>query len=467
MAKTSVDKLVSLILEEIKGRLSPDKPVFLSSWGDVMKFFSIGAPEQAQEIEMGEMANIKKIPRKLDTPLKLNINELDQSQSTALPKIVSLDPDTNEFVEDVIIGDEVITMPNGVEVLKFFNYGEEEKLDRAKKVSAYVVLPENIFYKHPPRNVKMGTKYVPTDLNIEPEGESEEERDARLKKLARQNEAYAKKYVIYPSINNFFSRRDILNRLDVSLVPETWAGPLRTERTTNKEIRFHFGGNGKAINIEFYAVRDLSSIEEALDEILKTRMDIEDGADVENRQRKRSSTKPREYANYIYTRGGNWDAIQRIYDEENFKQAGEYTRILKLLKQNIQKGQMGLNTFSKLVIDGDVSGNDYILRGKFDCTLNYRTVEKGTGNKAGEIVPPLYAEIRRALPPEVRNDPDFSIRKNKNFFGTRDGEGIFADLMKKLGDEMMTKINPDEVLNKIMTLLIPTNVSRDFLPSED
>jgi len=468
MAKIDVDKVVSLILEQInRGGAAPNRPVYLANWSDVVSFFDLNSAETHEE-EMGEMANIKKIPRKLDEPIRLHITELDQTQSTSLPKIVSLDPDTNEFVEDTIIGDEVITMPNGVEVLKFFNYGEEEKLDRGNKVSAYVVLPENIFYKHPPRNVKMGSQYVPKDLSIAPEDETEEERDARLEKIARQNEAYAKRYVIQPAINDFFSRRDILNRLDVSLIPETWAGPLRTERTTNKEIRFQFGGNGKSVNIQYYAVKDISSIEDALDDILKTRMDIDaGGADVVNRQRTRSSTKPREYANYIYTRGGNWDAIQRIYDEEHFKEEGEYTKILKLLKKNIQEGKMGLNTFSKLFIDGDMAGNDYVLRGKFTCTLNYRTIEKGTGNKAGPIIPDLFAEVRRPIPPEILRDPDFSIRKNPDFFGKKGGDGIFTDLLKKLGDEMIAKINPDEVLNKIMTLLIPTNVSKDFLNTED
>lgn len=456
MKSITPDKLVSLILEELQKAQAPDKPIFFHDFNDIERYFGFSAG--GHESEMGEMANIKKIPEKLPEPLNISIDELSP-ESRNIPHIVSVDPVTNQLVEGRIIGDEVITLPNGVKVLKFQNYGEGEKLDRANHVAAYVVLPENIFYKHPPRNVKMGSQYVPKDLESAPENETPEERDARLKKIGINNEAYAKRYVIYPAINNFFSKPEILNRLDVSLIPETWAGPFRTERTTNKEIRFEFGGNGHSINIEFYSVKDIDSIEGALEEIFKTRLDIEDG--VENRERKRSATKPREYANYIYTQGGNWDAIQRIYDEENFKKAGEYTSILKLLKQNIQKGQKGLNVMSKLIINGDLSNaEEYRLSAKFATTLNYRTV--GDVVKAGDLISPIIVEVRRPIPPEIIESETFSVRTNKNFFGKAGQDGIFVELMNKLGDEMLNKINPDEVLAKISDLLVPTNIDKEF-----
>jgi hypothetical protein len=462
MKSITPDKLVSLILEEIQKTQAPDKPIFFNNFNDIERYFGFNTGEDlgGHAAEMGEMANIKKIPEKLPEPINISVDELSP-ESRNIPRIVSMDPTTKELVEGRIIGDEVITLPNGVKVLKFTNYGEGEKLDRSNKVAAYVVLPENIFYKHPPRNVKMGSQYVPKDLETEPENETPEDKEARLEKIKINNEAYAKRYVIYPAINNFFSKPEVLNRLDVSLIPETWAGPFRTERTTNVEKHFSFGGNGHSIHIEFYAVKDIDSIEGALDEIFQTRMDIEDG--VENRQRKRSETKPREYANYIYKRGGNWEAIQRIYDEENFKKAGEYTDILKLLKQNIQKGQKGLNVMSKLIITGDLeNGTEYVLKAKFTAILNYRTVEKGTGVKAGELINPVFAEVRRPIPPEVAGDESFSVRSNKNFFGKAGQNGIFVELMNKLGDEMMAKINPDDVLTKISELLVPMNVDKEF-----
>ena len=459
MGNLTRDKLVSLILEEIQqGHLAPNKPVFLSNWGDVVRYFNIGIGGAGHETEMGEMANIKKIPRKLGEPLRINVNELNQSQSSHLPKIVSMDPDSDQLVENVIIGDEVIDMPNGVEVLKFYNYGEGEKLDRSNRVAAYVVLPENIFYKHPPRNVKMGTHYVPKNLTLTPEGESDKNREARLAKIKAENEGYAKKYVIFPVINKFFSARQILDRLDTSLIPETWASTLRTERVTNKELRMLFGGNGSNIEFEIYAVRDIDNIEAALDEVLKTRMDIEDG--VENRERKRSETKPREYANYIYTRGGNWVLIQRIFDKNAFKNAGEYTKILKLLKQNIQKGEKGFNVFSKLSIKGATNGpEEYLAEATFTATVNYRTVEAPV--EGGQIINPIRVPISKEIPEEVSNGGDFSARTQPGFY-----RELLQELLVKLGQEMIAKINPDEVLNKITDFLIPTNVNKEFLNPE-
>lgn len=478
MAKITVNKLVSLILEEIKNEQPLNRPIYFKSLDDVLNY--LGDSVEQPETEMGEMANKRKSAnfQQIDPPLRIPITDLSP-ESKPIKKIICKDPVTGELIEDIIIADEQVTLPSttraeGLICVKFQNYAEEANPDRPKTPKEFVVMPEKLYWKYEPRSKKFGTEYKKPDYSIPKPGETEHEKEVREKKPLSNNERWAKYYVIHPAINNLFSRRDILNRLDVSLIPETWAGILRTERTTNKEIRFNFGGNGKSINIEYYAVKDFddvkmedgtikSGIEAALEEIFKTRMDLEMGVDTETRTRNRSKTKPREYANYIYRKGGNWDAIQRIYDEEQFKNAGEYTRILKLLKQNIQEGKKGLNVFSKLFIDGDVTGGgDYVLRAKFISELNYRTVEGGTGKSMGELIPPIFAEVRRPLPEGAGNNPNFSVRGNKEFFG-KQGEGIFKDLMDKLGQEIIDKIQPDEVLTKITGILIPSNVNKEFL----
>ena len=481
MKSITPDKLVSIILEEIKKVQAPNKPLYFDSLNDVMSYYGLNNANAGHETEMGEMAhNVKKL-ESLAEPMYIPIEEVESVTRAKLPKIRCVDPATGDFVEDVIIGDEVIELPNGLLMMKFQNY-ESPQQDRFKtgKFAHYIVLPENEYYKHPPRNAKYNTAYEPKDLSVGPEGESPKDRDFRLTKLQKENEAYAKRYVIFPAINNLFGRKDVLDRLDVSLIPETWANQFRTERTTNVEQRFKFGGNGTEIIAEFYAVRDfddiestdeegnaisISGIENALNDIIKTRMDIEDG--IQNRERNRSQTKPREYANYIYTMGGNWAAIQRIFDENEFKSAGEYTRILKLLKQNIQKGKKGMNVFSKLYIKGDVEGEEYVLKGTFKATLNYRTVTSRTGASAGDLFPPFTVEVRRRVDPDKLATPGFSVKTNKNFFGKasdQDGgeKGIFVELMQKMGDAMLDNINPDEVLGKISELLIPVNVDKNF-----
>ena len=483
MAKITVNNLVSLILEEIKNEQPLNRPI--KSLDDVLNY--LGDSGEQPEAEMGEMANKRKSAnfQQIDPPLRIPITDLSP-ESKPIKKIICKDPVTGELIEDIIIADEQVTLPSttragGLICVKFQNYAEEANPDRPKTPKEFVVMPEKLYWKYEPRSKKFGTEYKKPDYSIPKPGETEHEKEVREKKPLSNNERWAKYYIIHPVINNLFARQDILNRLDVSLIPEIWAGQLRTERTTNVEKRFSFGGNGKTINIEYYAVKDFddikmedgtikSGIEAALDEIFKTRMDLEmAGTDMKERERVRSKTKPREYANYIYQQGGNWEAIQRIYDEQQFKNAGEYTKILKLLKQNIQEGKKGLNVFSKLFIEGDVRGDQYLLRGAFKVELNYRTVEGGTGKSLGELIPSVFVQLSSQLPMGVRPE-DMTIRNNKDFFGKRgeDGRitGMFPDFMDMLGDELIDKINPDEVLTKITGILIPSNVNKEFLNQE-
>jgi hypothetical protein len=454
--------------------------MYFKSLNAIIDYF--GMNENPPETEMGEMANIRPtaVVEKLDQPMRIPIVELDSTSKLRGP-IISLDPDTNELVEGVIIGDEIVTLksetrPDGLVCLKFQNYSGESNRDRPKKPKEYVVLPEKYYSQHEPRSKKWGTAYKKPDYTVPIPGETERQKEVREKKPETNNERWAKYYVINPSINQLFSRQEILSRFDVSLIPEIWAGPLRTERTTNREIRFSFGGNRPTINLEYYAVHDfedveqedgtvISGIEAALNDVFMTRMDMEQGVDVKARQRARSKTKPREYANYIYRRGGNWAAIQRIYDENEFKNAGEYTKILKLLKKNIQEGKASLNTMSKLYIDGDAVGNEYILRAKFEAQMNYRTAQTSRGTTVKDLIQPIFVEYRAPLPEDI-NVESMTIRNNREFFGTAENPGIFQALINKLGNELIDKIEPDEVLTKLTSIIVPENISKEFAGPE-
>ena len=55
----------------------------------------------------------------------------------------------------------------------------------------------------------------------------------RLKKLSVQKESNAKRFGIFPVINNIFSRHDVLDKLDECLIPETWGTRLRVEHIRN------------------------------------------------------------------------------------------------------------------------------------------------------------------------------------------------------------------------------------------
>jgi hypothetical protein len=499
MKKITPDKLVALILEEIKKPKAPDHPIYFETLDDVYQYYGFDENmEQSHESEMAEMANVRdafKNIQRLAEPLYIPVNQVSEFHGDFPNPVRCLDPRTNQIVENVIIGDLILPLPNGQEMLAFQNYapGIDPNADKTTmdqrsnlgthnrpKKQHFLVLPENAFYHFEPRNKRYNSEYIPRDLTIEPEGETPEEKEARLIQLAQDNENYAKRYIIFPAVNELMSRKEILDRLDVSLIPETWANMFRTERTTNVETRLKFGGNGTDIQAEFYAVRDfddvettdeqgnkvvISGIENAMNDIIKTRMDIEDG--IENRERKMSQTKPREYANYIYTRGGNWEAMQRIYDESQFKAQGEYTKKLKLLRKNILKGKKGANIFSKLTIHGELEGNTYVLQAKFQAELFYRTVGIQTASKGGQIIEPIRAEVRKNVTDEQIQQQSFTIKRNRNFFGTGKAKTtgppeIFTGLMDKLGEKMLNEINPDEVLTKISQLLVPANLDKEF-----
>lgn len=455
----SIKRLVGLILEEIEKQNVGNDPIFFGSSSDVLKFIQSRNGGNGVDMDMSEMANIRYSEETLPDYMYIPVSELSPKSVNVPDKIVCLDPATNEMVEGVIIGNKVRTWPEAPELkfLAFVNYGKSLGIDRKDYTTQYVLIPENIFRQHKPRTKDFGMMYTKKDLETSPEGETEEEKKKRLKLIKSNNEGYVKRHVIYPSINHFFSQPKILNRLDISLIPEIWATSMRTERTTNREKRFKWGDNGRSLNIEFYSVKDINDIDSVLDDIFNTRMDLEDG--VENRERKMSKTKPREYSNYIYRRGGKWNAIQRIYNADEFKKAGEYTKVLKLLKKNIQKGEKGVNTMSRLVIEGDVVDDRfYELRAKFTVELNYRTISGDEPQSAGELIDPIYVSVRKELPEEAITDGDFTVKKYKGFFGTNGQDGIFTELFKKMGDEMMSKINPDEVLNKITELATPADI---------
>jgi hypothetical protein len=456
MAKITVNKLVNLILEQIKkDQLAPDRPMFFSNLNDVVAYYGFNHSEQSHETEMAEMANIVKEYRKLTEPLRISIDEISPETRGSLPKIISLDPDTNEFVEDMIIGNEINTLPNGVEMLKFQNYGEEGKLDRGKKIAHYILLPENIFYKHPPRNVKMGSQYVPKNLELEPGGETEDEKAIRLKRLSAIKENRTKRYGIFPIINDLFSRHEILDHLDICLIPETWASPLRTEHTKNVIRKKKFGTDSPEIDVDFYASRDLKDIDSTVNAMLDLRAQLALG-EAGMREREVSAHVPRRHANYIY-RGGNWAGKQRVHDKEFFKSAGGKTMVYTLNSKNIQEGEKEINIESILHLTGNIAGRNYVLNALFNVTLNARNKETGEGQERGQLINPITVSLSKPIPRGIDQET-FNLDNNIDFFIdqgrtiNKQRTGLLPDLMNKLGQSIMETIDPDDVQEKVVRL---------------
>jgi len=515
MKKINVDSLVSLIIEQINSQPANEVPsegfdpnhfTYIDNLADYPELFqpedeetdvSLNPPKSADDVapndvspesEVDEMAQVVKEPIELlEEPLRIPSNTLvtkpDKYGNTVpIPRILCIDPDTNEYGEEgMIISNEMMVMPSGERVLRFANWGEDQKRDRSVKRLHYLVFPRDFdedqstqYLTDKPRNARFSSQYVRPDYETEPPNELPKDKEKRLARILAITKANIKRYGIYPIINDLFSRHEILDRLDISLIPETWAGNRRTEHTWNKELRRKFGAQGPEIDVDFYAGRDILNVDEAINEMLELRADLamgdvaaedkENMVDAEgnplfdiNRTREASQALKRRHANYIYTRGGNWEGRQRVHDPEFFKKAGGKTRIYELNSKDIQEGLKELNVESVLDIKGYIVENDYVLKATFRSMVNARNLTSGEGEFRGQLFDPIVVSLMKPLPEDY--DPqNFNFDQNIQFFvseGRRrasNKSGFLPQLMDRLGQAILDNINPDVVQGKIIEL---------------
>ena len=486
MRKVTVNKIVSLVIEQINAEIAedfaPNEFTFIDSiekYGNI--FFGNedqpvdGVTPAAEpiaepvgvEAEVDEMARAPKYElQKLPQPLRIPVNLLiPGSKTTIIPRIVCIDPTTNEELEGVVVSDEYYMMPNGDRVLRFYNYGEEQKVDRTKKHLRFIVLPdiENKFLADLPRNTKTGTNYVRPDYETAPENETDEDKEKRLARIAAIKESNSKRYGIFPIINDMFSRHDILDRLDICLIPETWATTKRTEHTTNVTKLKQFGGTSPEIDADFFAVRDILNVNDAINNVMDLRADLAMGAmddeqqfDI-NRSREASAAVPRRHANYIYTKGGNWSGKQRVHDPNFFKEAGGKTMIYHLNSKNIQEGLKELSVESVLHLRGFINDNEYVMKATFTSTLNARNLTSGAGENRGSLIEPIVVSLVKELPQDydatnftLESDMEFFVNEGRKRSGGK--SGFLPSLIDRLGNAILETVDPDDVQQRIVQL---------------
>lgn len=467
MERFDVNRLVSTILEQIKNEaqeeeFEPNEFTFIDSIEKYQDIFQDTGEEQpkpeskpepelvGQEAEFSEMARAPGYPvEKLPEPLRIPVNALTLGSRTKyLPRIASVDPQNPEqLIEGYVISNEVMVMPSGDRVLRFWNHGEHPKHLR------YVVLAESRYLADLPRIQKYGTQWTPKDLTVAPENETPEEREARLKKIMTQKEANAKR-LVYPVINEMFSRHEVLDHLDICLIPETWASTLHTEHTTNKVRLKRFGGETYKIDADFYAARDLTDINETIDSVMDLRAELALGEIGGERERERPKHLPRRHANYIYTAGGNWEGRQRVHDRRFFEEAGAETMVYRLNSQNIQKGAKDISIESILHIMGDIKDDTYILTAKFSATLNARDKTTGEGKNRGDLFDPIIVSLGKPIPENIdrenfnmNTNPEFWVNEGKKMVTKK--TGFFPALIDRLGKAILERIDPDDVQQKI------------------
>jgi len=185
-------------------------------------------------------------------------------------------------------------------------------------------------------------------------------------------------------------------------------------------------------------------------------MDDEQAFDI-NRTREISSHVPRRHANYIYTKGGNWEGKQRVHDPNFFKKAGGKTMVYQLNSKNIQEGLKELNVESVLHIGGNIEGNDYVLKATFKAILNARNLTSGAGENRGNLFTPITVSLIKPLPKGIEIE-NFSLDKNPEFFvnegKTRSSKktGFLPALVERLGNGILEIIDPDDVQQRIIQL---------------
>ena len=490
MPKTTIKNLVSLIIEQINNKaivdqlFPPDADVYIDNPLKYPELFDsvedvnepelpavsepVAEPElqMAAEAALNEARDFEYDKETLPEPMKIPAEELTKGARTpAIPRIVCVDPETDQFVEGVVIGDLVLTTPSGKKILVFYNHGLEQKIDRANKRANYVVLADNRFMMDKPRGKAWGKpieRDVQSKLAVAPPDETDIEKQKREGRLNAIKEGNAKRYGIFPIINSLFSNPDVLDHLDITLIPETWATPIRTEHTTNKIVMKKFGGTSSEIDADFIAVRDMKDVDSAIDGVMELRAELAMGDEVDKREREVSKAIPRQHANYIY-RGGNWHAKQRVHDENFFQRSGGKTPVYELLSKNIQEGLATVNIRSTLSLNGEVQGDVYLLKATFKATLNARNMERGSGEEVGDLFPPIVVGLRKPLVDSENNpiDPEtFTLENNTEFFvdqgrTTSDERktGFLPQVIETLGNEIKTRIDPDEVLATMIQLV--------------
>jgi len=425
----------------------------------------------------------------LPEPIRIPADQLWVGEKSASPgKIVCEDPQTNEMVENMVISNVVAELPSNKWMLIFRNHGESEDLDRPQVKTRYVILSEDRtggeYMKNLPRRKSTGNppeRDVLENLLANPPAEdaSDEVKNEWKEKVETLQNARAKRYALFPLINRMFSDHGVLDKLDISLIPETWATSIRTEHTTNVTKIKKFGGTTAEIDVDFIAERDLESVEEAIDEVMELRADlaigaIENDGEQETRDRETSLAAPRRHANYIY-QGGNWYAKQRVHDENFFQREGGKTQVYELLSRNILEGTKEVNIESRLVVNGEIMGDEYVLKSTFTANMNVRHPESGAGVKvtdendpATRLFEPVITGLRKPLgdiPPEdftLENNIDFFVNEGRTVSGSK--TGYLPDFFAQTGENIKNTIDPDTILERMVELV---QLAAQYNPEND
>lgn len=404
--------------------------------------------------DLDEMAKPKSEKWKesfLGEPMTLNVQSIRDIPVTAV------DVKGGEQLDPGVIKSNIVrTSPTGHRLIEFIN------LENGKRVNRYVEIddagsPINTF-KFPPRLPKYGTGYEgPTDMETQitnkiqklqkvqkTYGHDVNDPNLRTKMAGviqlNAKDEWAKRNVVHPILNAFFSESGIIKHLDKCGIPEVLARATFTEPSTNisrldPNKQRHSNFNGPDMVFNYHSVRDDDDVQNAIDKIISYRMSIETGEKMKGK-RQSPGKMVRQYGGQQYP-GGKWDPEQRTYDKPHF----ELTPIYKLYKQAVQKGEKAFNVITDLDVIGKVVGGRYVLTMSFTATNSVRTATSSMGSQRGKLFEPIRVNSVQELPGDSQ---EVTVANNKDFF-----KELFRDCLTQLGEKLL-EVEPDAVLEKLL-----------------
>jgi len=400
MNKITRNKLISLIKEEIdlheRGRGNPSK-----DWNII----------ELSNNQVYDVSNLK-------TPLDGTIECIN-------PNLPSDHPDYEKKFENILFPKQLRVSPNGTVVAEFNNI-----VNGKKEINFFILEGENVerlprrLLKYPPRSKVAGTTYKGPSCSLKEEG-------------------YVKRYLIYPTINNFFSRMDVSNKLNSLGLPNISAKSKFTEPITNVKRIMRY--NGPEICFELNTNIDFEDVSDALNQIISYREAESRGEAPQMLISNGIKNQVRKYGGQIY-KGGKWVQAQRVLSTEYF----DRTPILRLFMKAVQEGKIQYSVMSEFEVMGEPNenGTTYDLYmefrfhrtyRRFDQKINFVDVKK---MKPERILDPIKVKVSKSIPENV-DIKTFSFHTHSGFFNQIMNEGL-----EQMSQKIMN-IDPNTVLPEI------------------
>lgn len=372
----------------------------------------------------------------LSDPLIFYIEEFINSSGRHV-KIKTKDQETGELVDGLIKSTRIRRSPNGKELLEFNNY--EGGIVETKR--RWIELDYN---RDPVRFVDIkpglidgtfGHLDLPKSFGMYGYVNKSRSKSVTNPEVNKDTKEEFSKRKINKFINSFFDQSSIILKLNLMGIAPIEAGAKYTEKTTNVERKFDF--IGPELYFKYHSQYNFSSFNEILDKIQEYRYLLDNNLPIPTELLGVPEHQVRQYANYIY-RNGKWSPRQRIADKKHY----ELTKIRKLAKKNVQKGEKKIATFTDMTVNTyRQSINKLTMVIEFSVTNDLRTYGKEWGIEMGQLFPKIIVHTTK----EFSSDTEFSELTVLNYSGFY--RELFVSTLGKL-KEAILNLDEDEILYK-------------------